>query len=107
VFDSTPLLGIADASSLAARVSGVLLVVDGARTRAGALAHAVESLHRANATIWGVILNKVRARPGTDYYYYYYGHQSYGQPDGAAARNGAVASPPLRSGEAGERRRTG
>ena len=92
VFDSPPLLGVADASALAGRLDGVILVVDSGRTRAGALAHCAEVLTRAQATLWGVVLNKLTARRGEDYYYYYYSYRYYGeetprvpQPAGATA----------------------
>jgi Mrp family chromosome partitioning ATPase len=70
IVDSPPLLGVTDASILAARLDGTVLVVDSSRTRAGALKHSVELLHRGSATIWGVILNKLRVYEGSQYYYY-------------------------------------
>jgi capsular exopolysaccharide synthesis family protein len=70
IVDSPPLLGVTDASILAARLDGTVLVVDSSRTRAGALKHSVELLRRGNATIWGVILNKLRVYEGSQYYYY-------------------------------------
>ena len=69
IFDSPPLLGVSDASILASRLDGTILVVDSNRTRAGALKHAVELLRRGHATVWGVILNKLRAFEGSQYYY--------------------------------------
>jgi len=93
VIDSPPLLGVADASTLAARVDGVLLVVDAGRTRAGALHHAAEILRRANATVWGVMLNKLRARHDEGYYYYY-GSYSYGSDSSnGAGHNGPTTAP--------------
>jgi capsular exopolysaccharide synthesis family protein len=87
VFDSPPLLGVADAAALAAQLDGVVLVVDSGRTRANALTGAADALRRAQATIWGVVLNKLKAGRGDGYYYYYpyYEHR----PDrgrGAGAR---------------------
>lgn len=71
VFDTPPLLGVADAASLAARVDGVVLVVDSGRTRLGALAHAIATLKHAHATLWGVVLNKLKSRTLEGYYYDY------------------------------------
>lgn len=83
LFDSPPLLGVADASALAARLDGVILVVDSGRTRAGALTHAAEVLRRAQANLWGVVLNKLTPRRGEGYYYSY----NY-RDDGAAGEGG-------------------
>jgi capsular exopolysaccharide synthesis family protein len=77
LFDSPPLLGVADASALAPRVNGVVLVVDSGRTRAGMLTHAVEVLGRAQATLWGVVLNKLKSGR-RDGYYHYYNYRYYG-----------------------------
>jgi capsular exopolysaccharide synthesis family protein len=81
LFDSPPLLGVADASALAPRLDGAVLVVDSGRTRAGVLTHAVEVLGRAQATLWGVVLNKLKTRRGEGYYYYY-NYRYYGSTGG-------------------------
>ncbi|MFN8559228.1 MAG: CpsD/CapB family tyrosine-protein kinase [Dehalococcoidia bacterium] len=67
VFDSPPLLGAADASVLAAQVDGVVLVVDAGRTRSGSVAMAATAVRRAQAPLWGVVLNKLRS--DSDAYY--------------------------------------
>jgi len=74
ILDSPPALAVADASILAARVDGTLLVVDSGRTRAGSLQRAKEALGRAKTNLLGAVLNKLAQR-GRDYYYYrsYYG----------------------------------
>ena len=84
VFDSPPLLGVADASALAAKLDGVILVVDSGRTRAGALSHSADVLRRAQATLWGVVLNKLTTRRGEGYYYYY-NYRYYGGAEEARA----------------------
>jgi capsular exopolysaccharide synthesis family protein len=71
IFDSPPLLSVADSVTLAARLDGVVLVVDAGRTRSGVLARAAELLNQAQAHVWGVVLNRVKARSGEGYYYYY------------------------------------
>jgi non-specific protein-tyrosine kinase len=101
IFDSPPLLGVADASALAGRLDGAILVVDSGRTRAGALAHAAEVLGRAQANLWGVVLNKLTARRGEGYYYYYYSYRY--TPAGDEARvpqtAGAAVAPPWKLSE--------
>lgn len=74
LFDSPPALAVADASVLAAKVDGVMLVVDTGRTRAQALQRGAEALGRSKTRVLGAILNKLRGR-GHGYYsyaYYYY-----------------------------------
>lgn len=73
IFDSPPLLSVADSATLAARLDGVVLVVDAGRTRSGALTRAVDLLNQASARIWGVVLNRVKAGGRDGYNYYYYG----------------------------------
>lgn len=87
LFDSPPLLGVADASALSAQLDGVVLVVDSDRTRAAALIQAVEVLGRAQATLWGVVLNKLKSRGGDGYYYYY--AQQYGRDQGDPPARGS------------------
>ncbi|MGI8550299.1 MAG: polysaccharide biosynthesis tyrosine autokinase [Dehalococcoidia bacterium] len=88
IVDTPPLLAVADASEIAARVDGVLMVVDTAKTRPAELAHAKESLDRASAMLLGVVLNKLQRRQTTrsDYYYdYYYSYGYHGEHSTNAA----------------------
>lgn len=73
LLDSPPLLTMADASVLAARVDGVVLVADSGKTRREALKKAAEMLRRVGARILGVALNRVGLHSeGYSYYYYSY-----------------------------------
>ncbi len=73
LLDSPPLLTMTDASILAARVDGVVLVADAGKTRREALRKAAEMLRRVGAHLLGVALNRVGLRSeGYSYYYYYY-----------------------------------
>lgn len=95
IVDSPPLLGVTDASIIAARLDGTVLVVDSSRTRAGALQHAVQLLQRGNATVWGVILNKLSIHEGSQYYFYasyraYAGEPSKGRGKGRGGGTGAA-----------------
>jgi capsular exopolysaccharide synthesis family protein len=69
IFDSPPALAVADASILAAKVDGTMLVIDAGRTRVQALQGAHEALSRAKTRVLGAILNKLPER-GRGYYYY-------------------------------------
>lgn len=81
IFDSPPLLPVADGAILAANVSGVIMVVEAGRTRARLARLATASLKSAHARVLGVVLNKV-ARSSVGYYYRY----PYGQKRRGIAR---------------------
>ncbi len=86
IFDSAPLLEVADTSALAAQVDGVVLVVDSGRTRGGVLESATDVLERVGANLWGVILNKLsRTHAGS----YYRGYRYAGQPDSDHGAHGS------------------
>ena len=74
IFDSAPVLMVTDAVVLAARLKegGVLLVTDIGRTRRGLAKRAVDELQRVHANLLGVVVNRISARGGSDYYYQYY-----------------------------------
>lgn len=86
VFDTPPVLTVADASILAPRTNGTLLVVESGRTRQGALTQAVERLTNTNTHLLGVVINKLNPKRlrGYGYYYkyhyYYSGMKEYGRP---------------------------
>ncbi|MFC1466524.1 MAG: polysaccharide biosynthesis tyrosine autokinase [Candidatus Brachytrichaceae bacterium NZ_4S206] len=71
ILDSPPVLSVADAAILTARVDGVLLVVDSGYTRRGTAKHAKETLQRVGATIVGVVLNRAPIERQSDYDYEY------------------------------------
>ena len=83
LFDSPPILGMADAAILATRMDGVLLVIDtGITTRDGAR-KAKEALDNVQATLLGAVMNKEKGRHGGYYYNYYY---YYSSPKGERKR---------------------
>lgn len=74
IFDSSPVLAVADAAEVASKVDGVLLVVDSTKTRPSELAQARAALRRASASVLGVVLNKLpRKQSSKSYHYYTYG----------------------------------
>lgn len=78
LFDTPPVLTVADASILGALVSGCLLVVNTSKTRRGTFIGAVERLERTGGTIFGVVLNRLALdRRGYGSYYYYHYYTSY------------------------------
>ncbi len=76
IIDATPLLGVADASALASRVDGVVLVVNPKEVSRRTLVHANEQLRKAGGRVLGTVLNAVNPGHGygygynSDYYYY-------------------------------------
>jgi succinoglycan biosynthesis transport protein ExoP len=74
VMDSPPVLAVTDASVLASRVDGVLLVLRPGVTKLAAARGAVEQLKRVGANLLGVVLNNVEFKRSGHYYYHYKGY---------------------------------
>ena len=85
LLDSPPVLSVADASILAQRVDGVVVVAEMGRTRAGAFKDVTEALEGVRARLLGVVLNKVREGRSGYYHHYYYYHYYYSS-DGKRVR---------------------
>lgn len=82
MFDSPPVLAVADSTILAQKIHGVLLVVEMGQTRTEIVRRAVGVLKQVDAKLLGVVMNKIsRARGGYYYYYYYYSYY-YDSADG-------------------------
>jgi capsular exopolysaccharide synthesis family protein len=76
LIDSAPILLVADGSILAAQANGVVIVVDGTRTRMSSLHGTLNTLRNTHVDILGVVINKLkRSRFGNGYGYGY--HQYY------------------------------
>ena len=86
LFDSPPVISVADALVLAAQVDGVILVV-----RSGTMAHVVvrrtsEQIEAVKGRILGIVLNSVDLRRDGYYYDYYRYYQSYYAPNDGKKR---------------------
>ena len=77
LFDSAPILAVADAIILAPKIDGAILVVEAGRTRPEALVDAKEALSKGNVNILGVVLNRVEVSGRGGYYYYRYRYPSH------------------------------
>lgn len=77
IYDSPPCLATADAQVLAARVDGVLYVMQLGETPKRAVRHAMELLDRAHARLLGVVFNKLDTELRR-YGYGAYGYDGYG-----------------------------
>jgi non-specific protein-tyrosine kinase len=80
IFDSPPVLSVADATILAAKMDGVLLVVDSGYTRRGTAKRAKEVLQGIGANIVGVVVNRAVVKAEADYYDYSYGSDGQKHP---------------------------
>lgn len=72
IYDTPPVLAVADASVLAPAVDGTLLVIRAYRVGHPQVRRAKEALEAVKARVLGVVLDGVRNRRGDGYYYYYY-----------------------------------
>lgn len=75
LIDAPPVIAVTDASVLASRADGVILVVNAGTTRPEMLQRAKELLTKAHGDILGVVLNRVDVEAEQADYYYYYGNQ--------------------------------
>jgi len=75
LFDSPPLMAVADASVLSAQTDGVLLVIDAGGTRRNLARESVKRTRQVGANVLGVVLNQLHAK-GDGYYYYPYYYYS-------------------------------
>ncbi|MBM0236228.1 polysaccharide biosynthesis tyrosine autokinase [Micromonospora sp. ATA32] len=71
VFDSPPLLPVTDAAIIAQATDGAVVVTRVGRTRTDQLASAIETLRSVNATVLGVVANRVKRPKETTYSKYH------------------------------------
>ena len=97
IFDAPPVRGLSDASILAAKVDGTLVVVDAMRASKGHLKQVKTLLAQAGAHVLGCVMNKQRrSRHDSSYSYYYYyrgdeqGSEGNNSTKGAGLSTGAV-----------------
>jgi polysaccharide biosynthesis transport protein len=90
IYDSPPILAVADPAILAGRVEAVVLVVHGGVTTKDALAHASARLHQVRARIVGAVLNRLDLTQQSYYYGYsykrYYGEEEAHKKVAASGR---------------------
>ncbi len=87
IFDSPPLLGLSDASILASRVDGIVVVIDIERANRKNIEQMKTILDQSGGKVLGCVVNKQRRkRKDTGYYTYYYYHESEGQKDAHPSR---------------------
>ena len=79
IFDSCPVMGLADAPTLASLVDGVVFVLEANRLPFGQARNAVRRLTLAGGKMIGVVLTKYRALEAGQAYNYQYGYYEYGR----------------------------
>jgi non-specific protein-tyrosine kinase len=93
LFDSPPILAVADTSILAPKVDAAILVVKAGHTRIEALVDAKEVLSKGNVIILGVVLNQVEVSGRGGYYYRYrYPNYKYTDDGGEKKRDKHILS---------------
>lgn len=75
IIDAPPVVAVTDASVLAAKVDGIVLVINAGSNRPEMVQKAKELLVKAKGHILGVVLNRVEIEEEHAYYYYYYGDE--------------------------------
>lgn len=76
IIDVPPVIAVTDACVLAAKVDGIILVINSGTIRPEMAQKAKDLLIKAKGHILGVILNRVEIEEEDAYYYYYYGSDS-------------------------------
>lgn len=79
IFDSCPVMGIADSPMLASLVDGTVFVLEANKVPFGQARAAIRRLRMANGNVIGAILTKYRALEAGQSYNYQYGYYQYGK----------------------------
>ena len=96
IFDTPPLLGLSDASILASKVDGTLVVVDITRAHKRNLQQMKALLGQAGTHILGCVVNKQRhSRNDTIYSYYYSADEQNGTKNHRTRKVNSSAVPPV------------
>jgi Mrp family chromosome partitioning ATPase len=94
IFDTPPLLGLSDASILASKVDGALIVVDTKRATKGKLRQSKAMLSQTGVHVLGCVANKLKHKRKESSYYYYYYAENQGSGE-KSTRNGHNPSVPV------------
>jgi len=88
IFDAPPLLGLSDASILASKIDGTLVVVDITRANKGQLKQLKAMLEQAGANVLGCVVNRQRRSRDNAIYSYYYAAQEQTGSNSHSRKNG-------------------
>ena len=70
IYDTPPVLGLADGKLLAAHTDGIVMVVGLGKTERSLLVQALDGLKTSSATVLGVVANGVKGYTTSSYHYY-------------------------------------
>jgi Mrp family chromosome partitioning ATPase/capsular polysaccharide biosynthesis protein len=96
IFDSPPLLGLSDATILAPKIDGTLVVVDISRARKGVVRQLKDILTTTGTHVLGCVANKQHGSRHDHTYSYYYHHRTKARQNekSSSVQNGKVRSVP-------------
>jgi Mrp family chromosome partitioning ATPase len=94
IFDTPPLLGLSDASILASKVDGTLVVIDITCAKKGKLKQVKSVLAQTGANVLGCVINKQRGNRHDTAYTYYYASADQQEEESKQAKNGHNAPVP-------------
>jgi Mrp family chromosome partitioning ATPase/capsular polysaccharide biosynthesis protein len=92
IFDAPPLLGLSDASILASKVDGTLVVVDITRANKGSLKQVKGLLTQSGTRVLGHVINKQRRKRKDAVYSYYYSAKKHHSVDNHSAKKANFSS---------------
>ncbi|MBW4662621.1 MAG: polysaccharide biosynthesis tyrosine autokinase [Chroococcus sp. CMT-3BRIN-NPC107] len=72
IYDTPPILGLADSSIVATHTAGIVLVVRMGKTDRTVVRQALDGLKLSRANVLGLVVNGVKKHSGNAYNYYYY-----------------------------------
>ncbi|KJH71835.1 GumC family protein [Aliterella atlantica] len=72
VYDTPPILGLADSSIIAKHTDGIVVVVRLAKTDRSVVKQALDGLRLSRANVLGTVVNGVKKHSSSAYNYYYY-----------------------------------
>lgn len=72
IYDTPPILGLADSSIIAAHTAGIVVVVRMAKTDRSVVRQALDGLKLSRANVLGMVVNGVKKHSSSAYNYYYY-----------------------------------
>lgn len=76
IYDTPPILGLADSSIIAAHTAGIVVVVRMAKTDRSVVRQALDGLKLSRANVLGMVVNGVKKHSSSAYNYYYKGKTS-------------------------------
>jgi non-specific protein-tyrosine kinase len=90
LFDSPPVLAVADAAIISAKVGGAVIVVDASKTHRSASLHAKQEIERAGGVVLGSVLNGFNPSQASYDYYSSYGSSEYTSQPSPESSNGSA-----------------